>query len=81
MNNNMIDDSMKVIKAYQHDPLGRQCAEAVWIRKVDQEKLINNKNEYIQPGDIETIYEKNDNKNRINNFDRKQRMKTKRVLN
>ena len=39
---------------------GRQCAEAVWIRKVDSSKRINNKNEFHQPGDVQVIHEKNE---------------------
>ena len=33
--------SMKVIKSYQHDPLGRQCSEAVLIKNSDRENRIN----------------------------------------
>ena len=51
---------MKVLKSYQHDPLGRQCAEAVKIKNMDPSKLINNRKEYHQPGDVEVIYQKNE---------------------
>ena len=37
-----VDFDMKVLKSYQHDPLSRHCAEAVWIRKVEPAKRINN---------------------------------------
>ena len=52
---------MKVIRSYQHDPLGRQCSEAVWIKNVEPSKRINNKNEFHQPGDVEVMYQKNEN--------------------
>ena len=38
-----VEFNMKVLKSYQNDPLTRQCAEAVWIRKEDPSKRINNK--------------------------------------
>ena len=41
---------MKIVKSFQHDPLRRQCAEAVWIKNIDPSKLINNKTEFHQPG-------------------------------
>ena len=52
---------MKVVKNFQHDPLRRQCAEAIWIKNIDPSKLINNKKEYHQPGDVQLRYEKNEN--------------------
>jgi len=55
-----VEFEMRVIKSYQHDPLARQCAEAVWIRNVEPSKRINNKKEYHQPGDVEIVYEKNE---------------------
>ena len=58
-----VDFDMKIIRSFQHNPLKRQCAEAVWIRKVDAEKRINNKNEYHQPGEVEVRYEKGENEN------------------
>ena len=58
-----VEFEMKVIKSYQHDPLAIQCAEAVWIRNVNPSKRINNKKEYHQPGDVEIVYEKNENEN------------------
>ena len=58
-----VNFDMKVVKTFQHDPLGRQCAEAVWIRNVEIEKRINNKKEYHQPGDVEVLYEKTENEN------------------
>ena len=60
---NNVPFEMKVIKAYQHDPLGRQCAEAVQIKNVEPSKRINNKTEFHQPGDVEFVYEKNENEN------------------
>ena len=56
-----VEYEMKVIKAYQHDPLGRQCAEAVWIKNIKPSERINNKNEFHQPGDVEVTYEKSEN--------------------
>jgi hypothetical protein len=58
---NVTEFSMKVHKAYQHDPLGRQCAEAVKIKNMDPKKLINNRTEYHQPGDVQVIYQENEN--------------------
>ena len=52
--------AMKVVSSHQHDALGRQCAESVWIKEADPNKRINNKEEYHQPGDVEVIYHKND---------------------
>ena len=49
---------MNVIKSFQHDPLRRQCAEAIWIKNIEPSKLINNKKEYHQPGDVQVRYEK-----------------------
>ena len=34
---------MKVVASFLHDPLAIQCAEAIWIKKVDYDKRINNK--------------------------------------
>ena len=51
---------MTVIKAFQHDPLGRQCAESHRIKSIDPSKRINNRKEYHQPGDVEVRYEKNE---------------------
>ena len=51
---------MKVISTYQHDALGRQCGEAIWIKETDPKKRINNKEEYHQPVDVEIVYSKND---------------------
>ena len=56
-----VNFEMKVVRSYQHDPLSRQCAEAVFIKNVDPEKRINNKKEFHQPGDVEVNYEKNEN--------------------
>mgnify|MGYP003324695666 CR=1 FL=1 len=67
-----VDFEMRVLKAYQHDPLGRQCAEAVWIKNVNPSERINNKNEFHQPGDVEVLYEKNENEN--------QKQKKKRII-
>ena len=52
---------MKVLKSYQHDPLGRQCNEAVKIKNMDPDKLINSRKEYHQPGDVQVVYQKNEN--------------------
>ena len=52
---------MKVVASFLHDPLARQCAEAIWIKKVDYDKRINNKTEFHQPRDIEVRHEKNVN--------------------
>ena len=41
-NDEKIEFDMKIKKSYQHDPLGRQCAEAVWIRNVEPFKRIIN---------------------------------------
>ena len=57
-----VNFEMNVIASYQHNALGRQCGEAVWIKEVDPNKRINNKEEYHQPGDVEIVYTKNDNK-------------------
>ena len=51
---------MTVIKSFQHDPLGRQCAEALRIKSIEPSKRINNRKEYHQPGDVEVSYEKNE---------------------
>ena len=55
---NKVDFNMKVLKRYQHDLLGRHCAEAVMIKNMDPSKLINNKKEYHQPGDVVVKYHK-----------------------
>ena len=51
---------MKILSTHQHDALGRQCGEAVWIKETHPNKRINNKEEYHQPGDVEIVYNKND---------------------
>ena len=56
----MVEFKMTVLKAFQHDPLGRQCAEAIRIRSIDPSKRINNRTEYHQPGDVEVRYDKNE---------------------
>ena len=56
-----VDFEMKVLKSFQHNPLARQCAEAIRIRNTDPQKRINNKEEYHQPGDVEVKYDKNIN--------------------
>ena len=61
----IVNFEMKVIRNYQHDPLGRQCAEAVWIKNIKPDQRINNKKEYHQPGDVEVLYEKTENENEI----------------
>ena len=58
----IVQFEMKTLASYQHDPLSRQCAEAVYITNIAPEKCINNKKEFHQPGDVEIRYEKNDNK-------------------
>ena len=58
-----IEVEMKIVASYLHDPLARQCAESVWIKKIDPDKRINNKTEFHQPGDIEVRHEKNINEN------------------
>ena len=60
-NGRKVQFSMKVVKTFQHDPLRRQCAEAIWIKNIEPSKLINNKKEYHQPGDVQLRYEKNEN--------------------
>ena len=60
-NGKKVEFEMKIIKNYQHDPLGRQSAEWVWIKNVEMKNRINNKNEFHQPGDVEVFYEKNQN--------------------
>ena len=52
-----VNFKMEVIRSYQHDPLARQCAESVWIKKVDPKQRINTKTEYHQPGDVEAKYQ------------------------
>ena len=52
-----VEFDMKVIRSYQHDPLARQCSEAVWIKSIEPNKRINNKQEYHQPGDVEIHYQ------------------------
>ena len=49
---------MKAIASYQHNPLARQCAEAIYIKSIDPSKRINNKTEFHQPGEMEIRYEK-----------------------
>ena len=56
-----VEFEMKVLSSFQHDPLARQCAEAVWINKIEPDKRINSKTEYHQPGDIEAVFEKSEN--------------------
>ena len=67
----MVGFKMTVIKAFQHDPLGRQCAECLRIKSIEPSKRINNRKEYHQPGDVEVRYEKNES----------EEMKKKRKLN
>ena len=50
---------MKVVASYQHDPLSRQCREAIEIKEVYPKNRINNKEEYHQPGEVQIRYEKN----------------------
>ena len=51
---------MKILSSYQHDALARQCGEAIWIKEIDPNQRINNKEEFHQPGDVEISYTKND---------------------
>ena len=44
---NKVDFEMKVLISYQHNPLSRQCAEAIWIKNVDKSKIINNKYKFV----------------------------------
>ena len=57
---------MRVLEIFNRDPLGRQCMEGQLIREMDPDKLINNKEEWIQPGDIRAVFgndgENNDGK-------------------
>ena len=57
---NKIKFDMRIVRSFQQDPLRRQCAEAIWIKNVNPAKLINNKKEYHQPGDVQVHYEKNE---------------------
>ena len=59
---------MKVLKTFRGDPAGRQCAEAVYIRKTPDDLSMNSKNEYIQPCDIKERYEDQNGswKNKLN---------------
>ena len=50
--------SMRVIKVFQNDALGRQLLEAILIRKQPAEQLINNKREFIQPCDVQLEVER-----------------------
>ena len=56
-----VEFEMKVLETFIHNPLGRQCSEAVWIRHTEPEKRINAKTEYHQPGDVEIRFEKSVN--------------------
>ena len=56
--NENVEYEMKVIASFQHDPLSRQCSEAVWIRNIEPTKRINNKKELRQPGEVEISYTK-----------------------
>ena len=47
-----VDFEMKVLHTFQRDPLGHQCMEAMLIKEEDQDNLINNKEEWNQPGDV-----------------------------
>ena len=60
----MVEFKMTVLKTFQHDPLGRQCAEALRIKSIEPSKRINNRKEYHQPGDVEVRYEKNESEGR-----------------
>ena len=60
----MVEFKMTVLKTFQHDPLGRQCAEALRIKSIEPSKRINNRKEYHQPGDVEVRYEKNESEER-----------------
>ena len=63
---NNVNFDMKVVASYQHNPLARQCAEAIHIKNIEPEKRINNKTEYHQPGEVEIRYEKNEPNKMIN---------------
>ena len=39
----VIKIDMKSIASYQHDPLSKQCSEAIHIKNIDPSKCINNK--------------------------------------
>ena len=56
-----VEFEMKVLKSFQHNPLARQCAEAIRIKNTAPNKRINNKEEYHQPGDVQVEYNKNIN--------------------
>ena len=72
---------MKFKVRFVSDALARQCAEAVWIKKVTPEKRINNKKEYHQPGDVEARYEKNENEEYKNKKANKKIQPKKQVEN
>ena len=55
----MVEFKMTVMKAFEHDPLGGQCAE-LRIKSIEPSKRINNRKEYHQPGDVEIRYKKNE---------------------
>ena len=47
-----VEFEMSVVENFQRDPLGRQSMEGMLIREQDPEDLINNKEEWNQPGDV-----------------------------
>ena len=45
---------MNIISSYQNNVLVRQCGVAVRNKEIDQKSRIKNKEEYHQPGDVDT---------------------------
>ena len=58
------DFEMKIIQTCPGDPLGRQSLEGLLIRESDPENLINNKEEWNQPGDVRIEFSQYGVKNR-----------------
>ena len=61
-NSEPIEFKMKIMKSFQKDPLGRQVAEGIKIREMDEEEQINNKKEWTQPMEVIAIYRKHGQK-------------------
>ena len=52
--------SMKLVKKFQHDPMGRQISEGILQRSRLKEESLNEKTEWRQPGDVKPSFDRDD---------------------
>ena len=52
--------SMKIVRKFQQDPLGRQVCEGLLQRSRLKNESLNDKLEWRQPGDVKPSYDRDD---------------------